>query len=298
METHKAFFSRLKSDIFQKNDLAVWVYRLDEKHPLALGNKFYKLKYNLQAAKQGGYDTLLSFGGAYSNHLYALAGVAKSENMRSIGIVRGERVEPLNPILRFCEAQGMQLHFVSREAYRQKAQAEFIQSLAKQFGRFYLLPEGGSNALSLQGTAEIPLEIPFQYDYLLTPCGTAGTLAGLLLNMPQNASAVGVSVLKGGDFLHQSIQNLWQLYWQHLQKQGAPALPNYDLRLEYHFGGYAKKDRHLEAFIKEFEAQQGIPIEPVYSGKMFYALYDLARQNYFQKGSNIIALHTGGVYAS
>ncbi len=264
------------------------VKRLDLTHPHVSGNKWYKLKYNLVAARQLGHQTLLTFGGAYSNHIYATAAAGRLFGFRTIGLIRGEAHLPLNPVLQFATGRGMQIHYIDRQTYQQKHTDPFIQQLTAQFGHFYLLPEGGSNALAVQGCAEILADLPEPVDYVCCACGTGSTLAGLLAGAQANhldqAQFVGFPVLKGGDFLTSAIADLVGKRAERLT-----------LMTQYHFGGYAKTKPPLQAFIAQFRAQHAIPLEPVYTGKLFYGVYDLLQQGYFFNGAKVLVVHSGGI---
>jgi len=255
------------------------------------GNKWRKLKYNLEAAVAQQHDTLLTFGGAYSNHIYATAAAGKRLGFRSIGIIRGEAHEPLNPTLEFARNCGMQLEYIDRASYRQKAQAEFIASLEKKFGRFYLVPEGGSNTLALKGCMEITQEInkesSEQFDFICSACGTGATLAGIISGLLPSQKALGFAVLKGGDFLVNDIKNF-------LEQVGTVST-QWSINADYHFGGYAKTTEELWGFIEQFKQNFDILLDGVYTGKMFYGLFDLIKKGYFPKGSRIVAIHTGGL---
>ncbi|MEN7550992.1 pyridoxal-phosphate dependent enzyme [Rapidithrix thailandica] len=264
------------------------VKRDDLIHPQISGNKWRKLKYNLLEAQRLGHKTLLTFGGAYSNHIYATAAVGKLFGLRTIGIIRGEEHLPLNSTLAFAKEAGMQLHYMDRSTYRQKQQPEVIQTLQKEFGPFYLVPEGGSNALAVKGCSEILEEIDREFDYICCPCGTGGTLAGVIAGLKGEKKALGFAVLKGAHFLTDEVKHLLLAY------QATP-YSNWDIHLDYHFGGYAKSKPELEAFIQKFTRQHHIPLEFVYSGKMFFGIYDLIQKGYFARGTTLLAVHTGGL---
>jgi 1-aminocyclopropane-1-carboxylate deaminase/D-cysteine desulfhydrase-like pyridoxal-dependent ACC family enzyme len=222
-------------------------------------------------------------------------------NLETIGIIRGEKIEPLNPTLSFAEKAGMHLHFISRESYKQKDQAEFKKQLETIFGDFYLIPEGGSNGLALAGIKEIMTLIESDFEYIATSCGTGATMAGLMLGLKGSQKVLGFSALKGGDFLWGDMQEMFQDYFQKYP-ENIPQEPlnewmktKSDLLLEYHFGGYAKNKPALAEFMADFETEQEIPIEWIYTGKMFFGLLDLVKKDYFKPNTRIIALHTGGL---
>lgn len=261
--------------------------RLDQVHPTISGNKWYKLKYNLQRAREEGHDALLTVGGAYSNHLYATAAAGKAYEFRTIGIVRGEVHEPLNPTLQFCHDQGMELHYVSREVFRQRNETNFRQELEQQYGRHYFLPEGGTNALAVRGCTEIvPGEL--DADYVACCVGTGCTLAGVLVRTARRAEVLGFPALKGGDFLQDEVNRLTQQY-------DGRQYDHYQLVHDYHFGGYARVKPELIDFINTFYQTTGILLEPIYTGKMLYGLYDMISRGYFSTGSRVLAIHSGGL---
>lgn len=281
---------QLSSPLFDAKGLRFYVKREDLIHPVIGGNKWRKLKYNIQNIENNNLQTVLSFGGAYSNHIYALAGAGNLYGFKTIGIIRGERHKILNPTLKFASRMEMKLHYVSREAYRQKDSDSFIAELKDKFGQFILLPEGGSNLHALRGCAEIMDELDEQLedcDYVCLPCGTAGTLAGLISSQTSK-QLLAIAVLKNAGFLRQSVNEL-------LPENKSQ---NWAINLDYHFNGYAKKTPELMAFIAEFKREFHIPLEPVYSGKLFYGLMDLIKKDYFPRGAKIVALHTGGLQNS
>lgn len=261
--------------------------RLDQVHPHISGNKWFKLKYNLLEARKKGYDTLLTFGGAFSNHLYATAAAEKEYGFKTIGVVRGEKVVPLNPTLAFAEAQGMHLKFVSRAEYRRKESEELHQQFQDEFGLCFILPEGGSNALAVKGCTEI-VQTPENYDYICCSAGTGGTLAGIIEKTKNKARVLGFSALKGGSFLYDEINRLTQAY-------SGNQYENYQIVEDYHFGGYAKANTELVNFINEFKREQEILLDPVYTGKMIYGIMDMINKGYFKPGSKILAIHSGGL---
>jgi len=252
------------------------------------GNKWHKLKYNIQEAKKQGKDTLLTFGGAYSNHIYAVAAAGKIFNYKSIGIIRGEEHLPLNPTLSFAKNIGMKIYYLDRTSYRKKYTLGVINQLQKKFGDFYLLPEGGTNDFAVKGCSEIISKINIDFDYVCCPCGTGGTLAGLISGLNGDKFALGFAVLKGASFLKENVQLL-------LQNSNGNSLKNWDINLDYHFGGYARTDSVLLDFVNRFTSHTKILIEPIYTGKMLFGIYDLASKGFFKEGSQIIALHTGGL---
>ncbi|TRZ43094.1 1-aminocyclopropane-1-carboxylate deaminase/D-cysteine desulfhydrase [Robertkochia solimangrovi] len=260
------------------------IKREDLIHPFVSGNKYRKLKYNLVELQEKGYAKLLTFGGAYSNHIAATAYAAKEQGVKAIGVIRGEELKAKageNPTLNFARKQGMELHFVSREIYRTKTQPMFLESLYRRFGDFYLLPEGGTNALAVKGCEEILVEKDSAFDYICCAVGTGGTISGLINASTVHQKVLGFPALKGS-FLKNEICNF-------------VSGKNWELIEDYHFGGYAKISASLVNFINVFKEQTAIPLDPVYTGKMIYGILDLAEKGYFSRGSSILAIHTGGL---
>ncbi|QDH81469.1 1-aminocyclopropane-1-carboxylate deaminase/D-cysteine desulfhydrase [Echinicola soli] len=268
-------------------DVRLFVKRLDLIHPLASGNKFYKLKYNLETAQQSGHDTVLTFGGAFSNHIFATAAAAKAEGLKSIGIIRGENTSQLNATLQQAQANGMVLSFMDRKTYRTKHEAQHIDQLREQFGRFFLIPEGGTNALAIKGTTEILTSEDQHMDYLCCSIGTGGTIAGMINAAKPHQKVLGFSSLKG-NFIHQELLDLLETHHIGFQNK-------YELFTNYHFGGYAKHKPELITFIKKFKKETGIPLDPVYTGKLFYGVVDKIKSGYFPSGSSILLIHSGGL---
>ncbi|WP_448519218.1 1-aminocyclopropane-1-carboxylate deaminase/D-cysteine desulfhydrase [Rhodoflexus sp.] len=270
----------------------VAVLRLDLMHPHIQGNKWFKLKYNLEQARAAGKTTLLTFGGAYSNHLRATAAAGRYFGFRTIGYVRGEPTEPLNPALQFMQQMGMELRYLNRSDYRSIHQQQDMRSWLRahfpneNFDDCYILPEGGTNPLAVQGCADIWAYVPQHFDYVLCACGTGSTLAGLAMGSP-NVKALGISVLKG-NFLTDAVGQL-------LAAADKSHLNNWKVVEGYHFGGYARANPELTDFVNYFISQYQIPIEPVYTGKLFYAVADLLQKKYFADSSKVLVLHTGGV---
>ena len=257
-------------------------------HPAISGNKWRKLKYNLEEARRQQKNTLLTFGGAYSNHIAAVAAAGQDFGFRTIGMIRGEEHLPLNPTMRFATAAGMALHYIDREAYRHKQDPAYLEQLAEQFDQPYIIPEGGTNALAVKGCTEIVADIPIDYDYICCACGTGGTIAGIIAGLAGKKRVLGFPALKGGEFLQKEIEQLIEAYnGQHFA--------NWQLITDYHFGGYAKVKPELLEFMRRFQEQHQVPLEPVYTGKMFYGLMEMIKQGYFPTGSRIVAVHTGGL---
>ncbi|MBE9199705.1 MULTISPECIES: pyridoxal-phosphate dependent enzyme [unclassified Nodularia (in: cyanobacteria)] len=288
------FTQPIDNEITRRAGVELSVLRLDSMHPLVNGNKWYKLKYNLLEAKQQNLTTLLTFGGAYSNHIFATAAAGNLFGFRTIGVIRGEERLPLNPTLNFAVQQGMQLVYLNRETYRQKHTRELQENLKQRFGNVFIIPEGGSNLNGVRGCTEIVSDVG-AFDTICLACGTGTTLAGIALSLHQGQRVIGFPVLKKGEFLAQEIGNLLRNYLD----SGLPA-PNYSsapwkLFCDYHFGGYAKVNEQLLIFSQEFEQEQGIPLDYVYTAKMFAGVMDLLKGGIFPKGDRLLLVHTGGL---
>ena len=273
--------------ILREMGIRLSMRRLDMVHPLVSGNKFFKLKYNIAEAKEQGKNTLLTFGGAFSNHIHAVAAAGKIEGFKTIGIIRGAETLPLNSTLKFAKDSGMWLHYVDRESYRHKTQEDFLSDLQGQFGNFLLIPEGGTNAFAIQGTKEILQAEDGRFSHLAVAIGTGGTFAGIAASILSHQTLLGFSSLKG-DFIQHEISRLLDLH---------QIRPKGEVRIleQYHFGGYAKHKPELLDFMMDFFAQTGIPLDPVYTGKMMFGILDQVKKKAFAPGSNILAMHTGGL---
>jgi 1-aminocyclopropane-1-carboxylate deaminase/D-cysteine desulfhydrase-like pyridoxal-dependent ACC family enzyme len=263
-----------------------------QNHAAISGNKWWKLKYNLIRAKEEGHKKLLTFGGAFSNHIYAVAAAANESGFESIGVIRGEETLPLNHVLAFAKNCGMDLHYISREAYMGKKDPQLIKELEKKFDRFYLIPEGGTNQLAVKGCAEWAQELLVQtsFDYLCLPVGTGGTMAGMVSGLKGEKQIIGFPVLKGADFLYEDISKL-------VEEFSGGNFSNWSLQTDYHFGGYAKSTPELITFVDQFKPTYHFPIERIYTGKMMWGVFDLVKQGFFKKGSTVLILHTGGLTA-
>ena len=287
---------QLHSPLLDKTGVELYVKRDDLIHPQFGGNKWRKLKYNLIQAREQKYDTLLTFGGAWSNHIYATAAAAKHFGFNSIGIIRGEKYTPLNTTLAFAERCGMQLNYVERAQYRRKNQPEYLQKILQEFGDVYLLPEGGSNHLAVEGCEEIVQEINDEltkgFDIICCASGTGATLAGLARAITDSQLAIGFSALRGGSFLSDEVATFLN---SSPGSTSNPPTKNWSVEQDYHFGGYAKIDDELLSFMKQFQTQYGFELDAVYTGKMFYGLFHRIESGHFKPGTVIVAVHSGGL---
>ena len=265
----------------------LWLKREDLVHDKVSGNKFRKLKYNVLRACDEGKSRLLSFGGAYSNHIYSLAALGDLLNVETIGIIRGDELSADNSTLSFARQCGMELQFVSREQYRNKYSPDFLESLSAQYGDYYLVPEGGSNELAVLGCAELSSDISSQLnpDYLCVACGTGGALAGLVSGASAGTVVYGFPVLKGAQFLESEIGRL-------LPKDNPV---EWGLVHDFHFGGYAKMNKKLVAFMNAFTRHTSVQLDPIYTSKMLYGVVEMIRTGRIPKDSNVVAVHSGGL---
>ncbi|QMS87287.1 1-aminocyclopropane-1-carboxylate deaminase/D-cysteine desulfhydrase [Nostoc edaphicum CCNP1411] len=281
---------QINSEITHQAGVDLYVLRLDLMHPWVNGNKWFKLKYNLLEAREKNFTTLLTFGGAYSNHIYATAAAGNLFGFRTIGVIRGEERLPLNPTLSFAVQQGMQLVYLNREMYRQRNTPALQEYLQQRFGEVFIIPEGGSNFNGVRGCTEI-ISDAIAFNHICVACGTATTLAGIALSLHEEQKAIAFPVLKNGAFLAQDIESLLTNYLA----SGLSAPSNWELVCDYHFGGYAKVNNELLLFSQQFTQEHGVPLDYVYTAKMFYGVMDLLKQGFFCKGDRLLLVHTGGL---
>jgi 1-aminocyclopropane-1-carboxylate deaminase len=279
-----SILTKIENPLLTRYEIELWMKRDDLLHRVISGNKWRKLKYILDHALSIGADTVISMGGPFSNHLHALAYAGKSLGLKTIGYIRGEQAETLTPTLTDIKKWGMELRFVSRPDYRLLRQYKGCHDLPGLKPEQYWLPEGGTQPLALKGVAELVNEIDVLYDILCAPCGTGTTLAGMIETVPDTVSVMGFATLKNADFLQADVESLL-----------LRTCTNWQINHNYHFGGFAKINTGLMAFIEDFEFKTGIILEPVYTGKMMYALYDLIAKHTFKPGQRIVAVHTGGL---
>ncbi|AXT20967.1 pyridoxal-phosphate dependent enzyme [Flavobacteriaceae bacterium AU392] len=270
--------------IQDSNGVELYIKREDRLHSFISGNKYRKLKYNLEEAKFSDLKTLLTFGGAFSNHIAAVAAIGKLKGYKAIGVIRGEELFDKikdNATLNFAYKEGMKFKFISREDYRKKTTSSFLQSLKNEFGEFYMIPEGGTNNLAIKGCEEILKKADEDFDIICSPVGTGGTVTGLINSINSNQKVLGFSALKG-DFLKDNISKFARS-------------ENWELITDYHFGGYAKINIELIQFLNSFKIDFNIPLDPIYTGKMMFGILDMIKNKKFPKGSRILAIHTGGL---
>lgn len=281
-------YQSLQIPISTSQCIDITVKRIDLVHPTISGNKWFKLKYNLIEAKRLGCTQLLSFGGAYSNHIDALAHAAAEYGFDSIGIIRGSELadKPLNPTLTRAKALGMELEFITREAYRHKHSAEYLAELKSRYPQAYIIPEGGTNTLAVKGCEEILTDADrCDFDVIVCALGTGGTFSGLVNASSDAQFLLGFSALKG-DFLTAQVQQ-----WT------ANGKDNWMIYDDSLFGGYGRFDQKLIDFIKSIKRQYQLPLEPIYTGKAFYRLLRMLQQGHLSSSSRILFIHTGGLQA-
>jgi 1-aminocyclopropane-1-carboxylate deaminase len=275
--------------ILEEKKVELFIKREDLIHPFVSGNKFRKLKYNLLEAKKLKKKALLTFGGAYSNHVVATAVAGKLAGFKTFGIIRGDELTKNfkqtleeNATLREAHENGMKLQFVTREQYRQKSSFGFIEKMKNKWGDFYLIPEGGTNCLAVDGCEEILIDEDSKFDYICSAVGTGGTISGLINSSKKHQKIIGFPALKG-NFLSEEIRKF------------ISRKKNWSLQKAYHFGGYAKHTEELIDFINTFKEETGVLLDPVYTGKMLFGILDLVKKDTFAEGSKILAVHTGGI---
>lgn len=284
---------KITLELLDEKGVELWVKRDDLIHEEISGNKWRKLKFNVLKAKSQNKKLIITLGGAYSNHIAATAALGYELGIKTKGIIRGEELKGDNYMLSQAKSFGMELEFVSREYYRERHEQWFKKELLERHAESYFIPEGGANYYGIQGCAEIIIEIPIEFDCIFTAAGTGTTAAGLATGLTDAQMVYAVSALKG-EFLKREIEEL--LYSAFMERDFASELMNrVSVITDYHFGGYAKTTQVLIDFLGEFYHQTGIKLDPIYTGKMMFAILDLIKMDSFEKGSKIVALHTGGL---
>lgn len=284
LSTENIPVSEVQHPFLKAHAVKLFVKRDDLIHPYISGNKWRKLKYNISEMQRQNKSMLLTFGGAYSNHILATAAAGNALGFKTIGVIRGEEPQEKNPVLLKVQELRMQLYYVLREDYRKKETKEFLAQMQDIFGDFYLVPEGGANEHGVKGCKEIVGEIKIDFTHICCGSGTGTTLAGIALSLPNEEKAIGFSVHKGGTAIAEKIK-VW-----------TGSKNNYVLNNDYHFGGFAKTTPVLTKFVNDFSAETNIPVEPVYTGKMFFGIFDLIGKGFFKPSSVIVAIHTGGIH--
>jgi 1-aminocyclopropane-1-carboxylate deaminase len=278
--------AELNDERFARHGVRLYLKRDDLIHPQLRGNKWRKLSLNLTAAREQGFTRLLTFGGAFSNHLSATAAAGAIFGFETVGVVRGEEHRPLNPTLSAAVDHGMVLTYLDRETYRRAMDPPVLGGLRERFGQCYVLPEGGSNPLAVRGCMQVPAEIDVGFHVIACACGTGGTLAGIAGGLRPGQRAIGFSALKGGSFLEDAVSRL--------QRATFGSSPhNWSIETDFHFGGFAKRTAELDAFVDDFNAQHGLLPDWVYVAKMLYGLLTLTERGRFAVGTTIVAVITG-----
>ncbi len=289
---------RLSIQSLNAMGIEVYMKRDDLIHPQVSGNKWRKLKYNIAKAQQRGSDTLLTLGGAHSNHIAATAAAGAIMGLKTIGIIRGEDADLENPTLSFAASKGMLLQRISRAQFREAGSWDFMDELKAQFGHFYHIPQGGANLLGVMGCMDILKETDIAFDRVFVACGTATTLSGIALNNPRQSMLYGVSALKGGAFLRDEVAAHAKALLQDEETERS-VMEHVEILDKYHFGGYAKTTPELIDFMRSFFRETGVKLDPVYTGKCAYAMIDftgrLKRDNVEVNNEKWLIIHTGGM---
>ncbi len=275
----------LTFDLLKQKKVQLFIQRDDLLHPHVSGNKWRKLKYNVLEAKKLGKDTLLTFGGAFSNHIAATAAAAQLSGLRSIGIIRGKDADPENPTLKFAQSCGMELVMIDRSQFRELRDNQWAGAVLDSYSKAYVLPEGGSNKLAVKGCSEMVEDWSEQYDFACCALGTGATFAGLVNGVPENTRCLGFPAIKDQGYLQGEVEEF-------LIENNSK---DWQLIRDYHFGKYAKVNDELIQFMNQFYKETGIPLDPVYTGKMLFGLIDMIQNDYFPAETKIIAIHTGGL---
>jgi 1-aminocyclopropane-1-carboxylate deaminase len=275
----------IDDDRLARRGVRLYLKRDDLINPDVPGNKWRKLKYNLQRASDEDRQCLLTFGGAYSNHILATAAAGYYYGFSTIGVIRGEEHLQLNAVLSGAVRFGMRLMYMDRAVYRRKTCPEVETALRERFGDFYLIPEGGSNPLAVRGCAELPSEIREPFDVICCACGTGGTLAGIAVGLQSRRRAIGFSAVKGGGFLREDVTRLQEAY--------ARPTTNWSIETDFHFGGFARRNTELNRFIGDFRDRHGLELDWVYVAKMLYGVFSLVSAGKFARDTTIVAVVTG-----
>lgn len=274
----------LRKPLFKTRGLSLDVLRLDKIHRHISGNKWYKLKYHTTEALRQGKTGIVTFGGAYSNHLVATAVACKEQHLKSVGILRGEQTFPENNSIVQMKEAGMELIYVNREEYKNKEQ--LITPFIEKNNEYYYVPEGGQSDLGVKGAGEILSEASDTYTHIICAVGTGTTLAGIINASGDGQTVIGTCALKIPDQNDNEIDRFIR---------SITTKRNWSIDYDHHFGGYAKKTTELIAFMNSVYQEENIPTDFVYTAKMFYAVYDMAAKDLFQRGSKLLMIHTGGL---
>lgn len=290
----QAEIQKIDLPLLIEKEVELHVLREDLLHEFISGNKWRKLKYNVLRAEQKKCEAILTFGGAFSNHIAATAAAGKAFQIKTIGIIRGKEADLTNPTLAFALEQGMEIHKVSRTEYHRKYDEDYKYELRQRFGNIHIVPEGGSNYEGINGCTEILKNISLDFDYVTVACGTGATLAGILLSLEDHQKVLGFQALKGEGYLKTEIQKMlkWYLMDESLIEE---YVAQWEMEENYHFGGFGKITDELVSFIKDFKKQTGIQLDGLYTGKHLFGVMDKIQKNEFPKGTKVLAIHTGGL---
>lgn len=308
---NKAPVYQLNWPLADQHNIEVWVSRTDQIHPHFGGNKFFKLFYHLKEFKQSSFTKILSFGGAFSNHIYALAGVGQAFGIPTVGVIRGERPEQLSPTLLDAQSLGMTLDFINRQDYKNKTSQNILDALRSKHGDIYIIPEGGddqSGSLGCKAWGQVLAQTcPIKPDAVFMAVGTGGTISGFSSGFCSDFGADdwasdfhGYLVLKGTEDEYRAMEDkILRRSEALMAKEAVETAPKYKPRIvlhtDAHCGGYAKQTPELSQFIGEFECETGVPLDPVYTGKVMFAVSQQIKQNYWPKGTKLLFIHTGGL---
>ncbi len=288
MKIFQANIEPFKHPLLIEHNISLHIKRDDALHGVVSGNKLYKLALNLEHFKHHNKKTLITFGGAYSNHLHATAFMGKELGIQTVGIIRGEQLLPLNPTLKDCTNWGMTLEPVSRKIYKEKESSGEIQAIIKKYEDPYVIPEGGANLLGIKGCETILEGVnQAEYDVIVLACGTGTTLAGLISASLPHIQLIGMAVLKGARWMQQEVNSYLNLL--------SCTKSNWQINQNYHFSGYGKVNAELERFVKQMEENYQLELEPIYTGKAFYGLLDLIKAGKIEKNTRVLFIHTGGL---
>jgi len=272
-----------------QKEVELYLKREDLLHPMISGNKFRKLKYNLTQARKEKKEYIITFGGAFSNHVLATAAAGKEYGFKTIGIIRGEELGvdlqktlANNDTLRQAQQLGMQFDFVSRQVYQQKNKTPFLNVLQGKYPNGYIIPEGGTNELAIKGCEEILSKQDEEMSHVICAMGTGGTVTGIVNSSLAHQQVLVFPALKG-NWINDEIKSL------------KPNKYNWQVFNNYHFRGYGKVSDELISFVNNFKKETGVLLDPIYTGKMMFGLMDLIKNDFFQKNSKILAIHTGGL---
>ncbi len=278
----KSLLQELKDKRFSRQNIRFFIKREDLIHNMISGNKWRKLTYNIRHILSQNYVGLVTFGGAYSNHIAASAAAGKAFGIATVGMIRGEETLPLNATLRFALECGMTLHYISRTEYRKRYDSIFLENMKRCFPGFYIIPEGGANHLGIEGCKAI-LHERESWDIVAVSCGTGSTMAGLIHSVSDDTLVLGFPALKNSEDISQKI-SLW-----------CPGRYQWRIECGYHFGGFARYSKVLCEFICDFKRRFNIQLDPLYTGKLFFGIMDMIDKGIFKAGSRIVAIHTGGL---